>query len=135
MRSIRPHVPRALCAAVLSPSVLFAGLAAQDPAAVAPQPANGPATPGPRGQDPATPPAASQQPPTGKPSDPSGQTIVVTASRREQDPFEAPRAIDVVSGQDLQRFQFRSTPQALRYLPSAMIQETSPGQGSPFLRG
>lgn len=133
MRPPRPHVPRALRAAVLSPSVLLVGLAAQGPATAAPQ-ASGPATAAPTAQDPTKPPSAPQQP-GGKPSDPSGQTVVVTASRREQDPFEAPRAIDVVSGQDLQRYQFRSTPQALRNLPSAMIQETSPGQGSPFLRG
>lgn len=126
-------MPRALRAAVLSPSVLLVGLAAQGPATAAPQ-ASGPATAAPTAQDPTKPPPAPQQP-GGKPSDPSGQTVVVTASRREQDPFEAPRAIDVVSGQDLQRYQFRSTPQALRNLPSAMIQETSPGQGSPFLRG
>lgn len=139
MRLFRPHVPRALCAAVLSPSVLLAGLAAQDPAAAAP-PATVTAAATPSGQDPAKPTPAAQQPigtpsKPAKPSEPTGQTVVVTASRREQDPFEAPRAIDVVSGQDLQRYQFRSTPQALRYLPSAMIQETSPGQGSPFLRG
>ncbi len=61
--------------------------------------------------------------------------VVVTASRTEQDPFDAPRAIDVVSRQDLERNQFRSMPQALRLLPSTMIQETAPGQGSPFIRG
>jgi len=61
--------------------------------------------------------------------------VVVTASRTEQDPFDAPRAIDVVSRQELERGQYRSMPQALRLLPSTMIQETAPGQGSPFLRG
>ena len=68
--------------------------------------------------------------------DPQGpQRVVVTASRTEQDPFEAARSIDVVDLQDLQRGQFRSLPQALRNLPSTFIQETSPGQGSPYLRG
>lgn len=67
--------------------------------------------------------------------DPERKPVVVTAARSEQDPFDAPRAIDVVSSQDLQRYQFRSTPQALRMLPSTLIQETAPGQGSPFLRG
>ncbi len=61
--------------------------------------------------------------------------VVVTASRTEQDAFDAPRSIDVVSSDDLARGQFRSLPQAMRQLPSLMIQETAPGQGSPFLRG
>ncbi|MBL8753517.1 MAG: TonB-dependent receptor [Planctomycetes bacterium] len=61
--------------------------------------------------------------------------VVVTASRTEQDPFDAPRAIDVIGGDDLRSGQYRSLPQALRTLPSTLIQETAPGQGSPFLRG
>jgi len=65
---------------------------------------------------------------------PKGQ-VVVTASRTEQDPFQTPRAVDVVDLEDLQRGQFRSVPQALRNLPSTFIQETSPGQGSPYIRG
>jgi hemoglobin/transferrin/lactoferrin receptor protein len=137
-------VPRALCAAFVPSFVLVPGLLAQAPAAAAsPSAAQQVAT-----QQAATQQAAAQQDPAAKPATasnastalPPGQAagdppIVVTASRRAQDPFEAPRAIDVVSSQDIQQYQFRSTPQALRYLPSAMIQETSPGQGSPFLRG
>jgi len=64
-----------------------------------------------------------------------GRRIVVTASRTEEDPFETPRSIDVVDLEDLQRNQYRSVPQALRNLPSTFVQETSPGQGSPYLRG
>ena len=64
-----------------------------------------------------------------------GARVVVTATRTEQDPFETARAIDVVDLEALQRGQFRSVPQALRNLPSTFIQETSPGQGSPYLRG
>lgn len=59
----------------------------------------------------------------------------MTATRTEQDPFETARSIDVVDLEALQRAQFRSLPQALRTLPSTFIQETSPGQGSPYLRG
>jgi hemoglobin/transferrin/lactoferrin receptor protein len=130
MRSPRPAVARVLFAAFVPSFVLCPGLLAQAapavPATAAP-PAAADGT-----QDPARPKAGGA--PQDPPKEPT-QTIVVTASRREQDPFEAPRAIDVVSSQDLQRYQFRSTPQALRNLPSAMIQETAPGQGSPFLRG
>lgn len=72
---------------------------------------------------------------TQKPQDKPKNKIVVTASRNAEDPFDSPRAVDVVDLEDLQRNQFRSVPQALRNLPSTFIQETSPGQGSPYLRG
>jgi hemoglobin/transferrin/lactoferrin receptor protein len=78
--------------------------------------------------------ALAQDPPSSPPPDGSPK-VVVTASRTEQDPHDSPRAIDVVSRQELERSQARSTPQALRNLPSVMLQETAPGQGSPFLRG
>lgn len=134
MASPRVSVPRALCAAFVPSFVLAPGLLAQAAASSANL---SPASLTPASVSPASP-ATAQQPaaaqdPQGKPA--ADAPIVVTASRRAQDPFEAPRAIDVVSSQDIERYQFRSTPQALRYLPSAMIQETSPGQGSPFLRG
>ncbi len=74
---------------------------------------------------------AQQLPQGGEPA----KRVVVTASRTAQDPFEVARAIDVVDLEALQRGQFRSVPQALRNLPSTFIQETSPGQGSPYLRG
>lgn len=61
--------------------------------------------------------------------------VVVTATRTEQDPFLVPRAIDVITFDAMQRGNFRTTPQALQNLPSVLIQETAPGQGSPFLRG
>lgn len=61
--------------------------------------------------------------------------VVVTASRTAEDPFETARSVDVVDLQALQEGQYRSVPQALRNLPSTFVQETSPGQGSPYLRG
>lgn len=80
-------------------------------------------------QDP--PPAdTTRQPPVSR-TDP----VVVTASRTAQDAFAAPRAVDVIGQEQLQRAQYRTLPQALRDLPSVMVQETAPGQGSPFLRG
>ncbi|MFM1871626.1 MAG: hypothetical protein RL398_1048, partial [Planctomycetota bacterium] len=61
--------------------------------------------------------------------------VVVTASRTEQDPFDAPRSVDVLTRQDLDRLSPRSLPQALREIPGVLVQETAPGQGSPFIRG
>jgi hemoglobin/transferrin/lactoferrin receptor protein len=114
-----------------------AALAASVLLLVAPTLAQTPA-PGPDPAPERLPDPADPRSPSGSPiapQRPPQQQVVVTATRTEQDPFDTPRSIDVVSAQDLQRYQFRSVPQALRMLPSTMIQETSPGQGSPFLRG
>jgi len=79
--------------------------------------------------------AQNAKPDAGEPQGKSKQRIVVTASRSAEDPFDSPRSIDAIYLEDLQRNQFRSLPQALRQLPGTFIQETSPGQGSPYLRG
>lgn len=79
---------------------------------------------------------AQDPPPSpGTPTPRRTEPVVVTASRTAQDEFAAPRSVDVIGQQDLQRGQYRTLPQALRELPSVMVQETAPGQGSPFLRG
>lgn len=89
----------------------------------------------------AAPPQASGNAPSAPPSTgrqgeaPKAPPVVVTATRTAQDPFDAPRAVDVIDNQQLLRGSYRSTPQALRELPSVMVQETAPGQGSPYLRG
>ncbi|HEX6812123.1 MAG TPA: TonB-dependent receptor [Planctomycetota bacterium] len=80
-------------------------------------------------------PAPASQDPPRKQEPSSAPPVVVTASRTAQDPFEAPRAVDVVGEQQILRGNYRTMPQAIRELPSVMIQETAPGQGSPFLRG
>jgi hemoglobin/transferrin/lactoferrin receptor protein len=82
-------------------------------------------------QDPA-PPAAQDPSPSATKQAPA---VVVTATRTTEDPFAAPRTIDVVSAEQLQRQNPRTLPQALRELPSVMVQETAPGQGSPYVRG
>ncbi len=62
-------------------------------------------------------------------------TIVVTATRTEEAPFELPYAVDVVGSADLERTLPRTTVEALRAIPSVMLQKTAQGQGSPYLRG
>ncbi len=74
--------------------------------------------------------AAAAQEPT-----PQSPPVLVTASRTAQDPFDAPWAAQVIDQQTLRRNAYRSTPQALRDVPSVHLQETAPGQGSPYLRG
>jgi hemoglobin/transferrin/lactoferrin receptor protein len=61
--------------------------------------------------------------------------VVVTATRSEEEAFSLPYSTSVVGGADLERRMPRTTPEALRELPSVMLQKTSHGQGSPYLRG
>ena len=61
--------------------------------------------------------------------------VVVTALRSETPAGEVPYANAVIDREDLQQTAPRTTPDALRGLPSVMIQKTGYGQGSPFLRG
>lgn len=62
--------------------------------------------------------------------------IVVTATRVETDPLTTPYTVYGLDGLELTTVRaVRTTPDALQSVPSAMIQKTSHGQGSPFLRG
>lgn len=61
--------------------------------------------------------------------------IIVTATRTEEDSFAIPYSVDVVSLADFERKLPRTMPEALRELPSIMLQKTGHGQGSPYLRG
>ena len=61
--------------------------------------------------------------------------VLVTATRTEEDPSGLPYSVEVVKPSDLQISMPRTTPEALRELPSVMLQKTSHGQGSPYLRG
>ncbi len=61
--------------------------------------------------------------------------VIVTATRRSERPFNLSFTTHNVSSQDIRDASFRSTPEALRELPAVMIQKTSHGQGSPFIRG
>lgn len=62
-------------------------------------------------------------------------TEVVTATRSRAKTFDTPYTADSVSGGTLERRSFRTVPQALRNVPGVMVQETSHGQGSPYIRG
>lgn len=67
--------------------------------------------------------------------DPQQEPLVVTPSLRSQQPFNEPYWVDVIDAEQLRERSYRTLPQALRDLPGVMIQETSPGQGSPYIRG
>ncbi len=63
------------------------------------------------------------------------ETFVVTASRTEETWFEAPYIVESLSDTVLRERAVRSVPEALEQTPGVVVQKTSHGQGSPFIRG
>jgi len=108
---------------------------------------DGPTDPGPDGPtDPG--PGGPTDPGPGGPTDPGPDgpaeperaarpldEIVVTATRRKDDKRTVPASLSVLNAKDLEEQAARSLPEALEALPSTMVQKTSYGQGSPYIRG
>lgn len=61
--------------------------------------------------------------------------IVVTPMRSSMEVSSVPASTYVITSDDLASNASRTTPEALAGIPSVMIQKTSYGQGSPYLRG
>ena len=62
--------------------------------------------------------------------------VIVTATRSEQDPFDVPYTVAPIDGRTAATEKgARTLPEALREIPGVMVQKTSTGQGSPFIRG
>jgi outer membrane receptor protein involved in Fe transport len=63
------------------------------------------------------------------------EAVVITAARQETHVQQTPRAVSVLTSEDLRRLMPRSTPEALMDLPGVLLQKTNHGGGSPYLRG
>ena len=64
------------------------------------------------------------------------ETVTVTPGRGQpQELFKVPQAPDVITESELARRAANILPQALRDVPGVHIQQTTSGQGSPFVRG
>ncbi len=80
--------------------------------------------------------AAAAAAPAGDPSLDELEQIVVTATRLPIRAFEVPAMAYAESAADvLQLYQSRTLPEALGEVPGVLVQKTSNGQGSPFIRG
>lgn len=63
------------------------------------------------------------------------QVPIVSASRRLQSRTDSPRAVSVVTGEEIRRRNFRNVPEAVASLTGVFLQQTNYGGGSPILRG
>jgi hemoglobin/transferrin/lactoferrin receptor protein len=61
--------------------------------------------------------------------------ITVTGTRSERDTFGTPNAVSVITSDELDRKSLGTTPDMLRGATGVMVQKTSAGQGSPYVRG
>jgi len=62
-------------------------------------------------------------------------TSVVTASRVEESVISSTASVSVISSDDIFQRSIRSLPDALRETPGVLIQKTTHGHGSPYIRG
>ncbi|MGJ8696458.1 MAG: TonB-dependent receptor plug domain-containing protein [Verrucomicrobiaceae bacterium] len=61
--------------------------------------------------------------------------LVVTASRTQEERAEAPYSSEIITAGDLLNESVRTLPQAFLDTPGVLVQQTTPGHGSPYIRG
>jgi len=60
---------------------------------------------------------------------------VVTGARHDQRVIDSPRAITIITADDIRRRNYRSTPEALSEVVGVFVQQTNDGGGAPIIRG
>jgi outer membrane cobalamin receptor len=63
------------------------------------------------------------------------EEVIVTATRTEQKEKTIPYTVNTIKRNELNRFQPRTTPEALMGVTGVFVQKTNHGGGSAFLRG
>ncbi len=95
--------------------------------------------PGLKGQDSAAPPRQAQNDeasPSAEDKKDAANTTIVIGRRTEDEIFEVPSTVEALSGDYLARRRaYRTLPEALAEVPGVLVQKTSRGQGSPYIRG
>lgn len=61
--------------------------------------------------------------------------LIVTASRSEQLASDVPYSTEYIGGQYMKDNERRTIPKALQFTPGVLVQQTTFGHGSPFIRG
>lgn len=61
--------------------------------------------------------------------------LVVTASRSSEELSESPYSAEVITAEQLEENAVRTLPQAFLDTPGVLVQQTTPGHGSPYIRG
>lgn len=80
-----------------------------------------------------TPPPASQQPQ--EPQPPVRNRVVVTASGFVEDELDTPYTFQQLDQADIVDRGYRTLPESLAQVPGVMVQKTTHGHGSPYIRG
>ena len=95
--------------------------------------------PGLKGQDSADPPRQApkdEASPSVEDKKDAANTTIVIGRRTEDEIFEVPSTVEALSGDYLARRRaYRTLPEALAEVPGVLVQKTSRGQGSPYIRG
>lgn len=63
------------------------------------------------------------------------EVIYVTSERMQASEFDTPYSVAQINAEDIRANLYRSIPEMLRSTSGVMVQKTSYGQGSPYIRG
>lgn len=61
--------------------------------------------------------------------------LIVTASRTSEEVAESPYSSEILTAEELLEEATRNLPQAFLDTPGVLVQQTTPGHGSPYIRG